>query len=106
MNYRLNNIRVTTVGDASTFNCSHKAGEGFLCNGENLSFLPGTKRFSHFVLASLMPYIAAKQRVRDKADWMQSETDIACPDPKCGAKFQFEIVGKSMYEYHPRSNEV
>jgi len=106
MKYKLNDIRVITVGDMSTFNCSHKVGEGFVCKGENLSFAKGTKSLSHFVLASLMPYIAAKQRVRDDADWMEFETDIACPDPKCGARFRFEIIGKSTYEYYPRSNEV
>lgn len=104
MKYLLNDISVVTVGDESSFNCSHKAGEGFECRGEVLIFNKDTTQFSHYVLATLMPYIAAKQRAQDPNDWMQYEQDIACPDPQCSAKFRFSVIGTSTYEY--RANKA
>lgn len=100
MNYKLNDIRVTVVGKEEHFNCSHRVGDGFDCRGENLYFNKQTDYFSHFALATLMPYIAAKQRVTDPNDWMQFEQDIACPDPQCAARFRFTQIGYSTYEYN------
>lgn len=103
MEYQLYDLEITTVGEKKTFNCSHKTGDGLIVKGENISFKPGTKKFSHYVLAALMPYIAAKQRTSDKVDWMYSETDISCTDPKCGAVFRFKRIGRRSYEYSPIS---
>ncbi|HEY1085376.1 MAG TPA: TIGR04076 family protein [Candidatus Saccharimonadales bacterium] len=100
MKYLLNDISVTTIGNPNTFNCNHEVGEGFVCKGEMLMFNKDTTQFSHYVLATLMPYIAAKQRVHDPNDWMQFEQDIACPDPLCSARFRFSITGSSAYEYN------
>jgi uncharacterized repeat protein (TIGR04076 family) len=61
--------------------------------------LPGTKYFSHYSFASIIPFIAAKQRQLDTKDWMLYESDIACPDPKCGAVLRIERVGDQTYEY-------
>ena len=99
MIYKLYDLRVTTCGDEKQFNCSHILGQGFEVRGENISFIEGTEYFSHYALASLMPFIAAKQRVTDSADWMFYEDSIACPDPLCGARFKIERISRSTYEY-------
>lgn len=99
MKYQLFDLLIETVGDPKTFNCSHKLGDGLLVKGENIMFKPGTKQFSHYVLASLAPYIAAKQRASDELDFMYFESDIACPDPRCSARFRFKRLGKSNYKY-------
>lgn len=101
MKYQLFDLEIETIGDPQTFNCSHKVGEGLLIKGENMLFKPGTERFSHYVLASLAPYIAAKQRVNQASDFMYFESDIACPDPKCSAKFRFKHLQNVEYEYSP-----
>ncbi len=103
MDYELFDLEITTVGDPATFNCSHRAGDGLLVRAENISFLPGTERFSHYALAVLMPFIAAKQRAEQTADWMYSEARIACPDPDCGARFEFKRLPKQTYTYKPRA---
>ncbi len=100
MKYYLFNLEIETIGDPKTFNCSHKVGDGLTVEGENISLKPGTKQFSHYALSSLLPYVAAKQRAEQETDWMFFETDIACPDPKCGAKFRFKRGAKKEYEYH------
>ena len=101
MKYQLYDLEIVTVGDPSTFNCSHKVGDTLLVQGENLSFKAGTKQFSHYALATLMPYIAAKQRATDESDFMFFEADIACPDPQCGARFRFRRTRRHTYEYTP-----
>ena len=101
MNYQLFDLDITTTGDPITFNCSHKVGDGLLVEGENIMFKPGTKQFSHYALASLTPYIAAKQRATQESDFMYFETEIACPDPKCGALFNFTRKTRKSYVYKP-----
>ena len=99
MQYALYDLEIEVIGDPRTFNCSHNVGDTLLVKGENLSFKRGTKQFSHYALATLMPYIAAKQRAEQETDWMYYETDIACPDPRCGALFTFKRLGKTEYSY-------
>jgi uncharacterized repeat protein (TIGR04076 family) len=101
MKYRLFDLQIETIGNPRTFNCSHKLGDGLLVKGENIMFKPGTKQFSHYVLASLVPYIAAKQRADQKTDFMYFESEIACPDPKCGALFRFKRLKRREYDYTP-----
>jgi uncharacterized repeat protein (TIGR04076 family) len=105
MKYKLFDIEIVTVGDPATFNCSHVVGEGLIAEGENIRFKRGTKRFSHFALASLAPYIAAKQRVGDEADWMYFESEIACPDPQCGARFKFSRLSTRECDYQTTITE-
>jgi uncharacterized repeat protein (TIGR04076 family) len=102
MKYYLFDLEVTTTGNPKTFNCSHKLGDGLIIKGENMYFLPDTKHFSHYAIATLVPYIAAKQRADQESDFMYFETDIACPDPLCGARFSFKRTVKREYEYIPR----
>lgn len=99
MQYTLYDLEIETVGDPKSFNCSHTLGDCLVVKGENISFKAGTKQFSHYALAALMPFIAAKQRAAQQDDWMYYETDIACPDPKCGAVFRFTRTGKTEYSY-------
>lgn len=101
MKYQLFDLTIKTIGDPKMFNCSHKVGEGIIVRGENIMFLPGTKQFSHYAFASLAPYIAAKQRATQNTDFMYFESEIACPDPKCGARFRITRESKKMYDYTP-----
>lgn len=99
MKYYLFDLEIETIGDPETFNCSHKLGDGLIVKGENISFKPGTTQFSHYALGSLLPYIAAKQRATQGTDWMFFESEIACPDPQCGARFCFKRGAKKVHEY-------
>ncbi len=101
MKYHLFDLEIETVGNPKTFNCSHIVGDGLIIKGENIMFKPGTKQFSHYVLASLAPHIAAKQRASETSDFMYFESDIACPDPKCGALFRFKRIKSEEYDYSP-----
>ncbi len=102
MKYYLYDLEITTVGDPHKFNCSHRVGDALVVKGENISFKTGTKQFSHYTLAALMPFIAAKQRADQEKDFMYFETDIACSDPQCGANFRFKRLRKRTYDYQPK----
>jgi len=84
--FTLYNLEVSVVGDPQTFVCSHKPGTAFRVEGENLIFEPNNS-FSMYALATLLPYLPAKQRETHPNDWMTTDALIACPDPHCGAQF-------------------
>jgi uncharacterized repeat protein (TIGR04076 family) len=78
--------------------CSHHAGDWFEVRGENLS-MPAGQGFSIYALAALLPLIPAKQRVTHDNDWMTTDTDIACPDPYCGARFRITRLGRRTFRH-------
>jgi len=98
--YKLYKLRVTVILDRDEngniikdFVCSHKEGDYFEVEGENLIF-PQTTSFSMYSLSALLPLLPAKERITHENDWMTTDTDIACPDPKCGAKFRIIRTGE------------
>lgn len=106
MKYELYDLTITTAGDPTTFNCSHVVGQGLSIKGENMSLLQNTTAFSHYVLASLIPYIAAKQRANSTKDWMYYESQFACPDPRCGAVFVIQRTKMRTYTYNSIKTKV
>lgn len=78
--------------------CSHKVGDYFLVQGENLVF-PEESAFSMYSLSAILPLLPAKQRELHPNDWMLSDAYIACPDPNCGARFHISRVGKRIQSH-------
>ncbi len=91
--FTLYDLKVEVVATERPMVCSHKAGDYFLVEGENLVF-PQTHSFSMYALAALLPLLPAKQRPLREQDWMLSDSLIACPDPNCGAKFRITRIRK------------
>ena len=94
----LYDLRVEVVGPQSGMVCNHKAGDYFELSGENLSF-PEGQTFPLYPLAALLPLLPAKQRETHPNDWMTTDTDIACPDPHCGAVFRITRTGQSGFRH-------
>jgi uncharacterized repeat protein (TIGR04076 family) len=42
----------------------------------------------------VLPFIPAKQRPTHPNDWMTTDTEIASPDPHCGARLRITRLGK------------
>ncbi len=78
--------------------CGHRPGDYFELRGENLSLPPG-QSFPLYPLAALLPLLPAKQRETHANDWMSTDTDIACPDPHCGALFRITRTGKRTFRH-------
>jgi uncharacterized repeat protein (TIGR04076 family) len=96
--FTLFDLRVEVVEGPRPMVCSHKAGDIFEVRGENLYFPEGLS-FSLYALAAILPLIPAKQRMTDKNDWMTTDTDIACPDPNCGARFRISRIGRRTFRH-------
>lgn len=97
--FELYDLKVETIATDRPFVCSHREGDYFLVQGENLIF-PQTDRFSMYALSAILPLLAAKQRVMDHKDWMYTDAEIACPDPNCGARFRITRTGKRVFHHH------
>ncbi|KAK6077604.1 hypothetical protein SCUP515_04802 [Seiridium cupressi] len=69
--------------------CGAKKGDYFTLEGE-MMYLPPGQGISIYSLASVLPLLAAKQRMTRAHDWMSTDALIACPDPNC--KSQLKII--------------
>ena len=85
--FEIYDLKVEVTATDRPMVCSHRVGDYFLVEGENLVF-PQPTAFSMYALGALLPLLPAKQRVRDPNDWMSTDAYIACPDPNCGARFK------------------
>ena len=94
----LYDLKVEVVKTERPFVCSHREGDYFLCEGENLVF-PAGSRFSMYALSAILPMLPARQRELHPNDWMLSDAEIACPDPNCGARFRISRVGKRIQRH-------
>ncbi|MGE0862544.1 MAG: TIGR04076 family protein [Vicinamibacterales bacterium] len=96
--FELYDLRVEVVATSRPMVCSHTPGDWFEVRGENL-WLPPGQGFSIYALAALLPLLPAKQRMTHANDWMTTDTDIACPDPNCGARFRITRVGTRTFSH-------
>jgi uncharacterized repeat protein (TIGR04076 family) len=96
--FTLYDLRVEVIATDRQMVCSHRAGDWFALVGENLSF-PSGQTFPIYPLAALLPILPAKQRTTDPNDWMTTDTDIACPDPHCGARFRITRTGTRTFHH-------
>ncbi len=76
--------------------CNALPGDWFELRGE-LLFLPPDQGFSIYSLAAVLPLLAAKQRATDPNDWMDSDAEIACPDPNCSSRLRITRLGKRSF---------
>ena len=96
--FTLYDLKVEVVAGDRPFVCSHRVGDYFLVEGENLVFPEGS-RFSMYALGALLPLLPAKERPLQENDWMLSDSLIACPDPNCGARFRITRTKKRVQSH-------
>jgi uncharacterized repeat protein (TIGR04076 family) len=96
--FTLYDLRVEVVATERPMACNHKPGDWFELSGENLTFPPG-QSFPLYPLAALLPLLPAKQRMTAPADWMTTDTDVACPDPNCGGRFRITRTGLRTFHH-------
>jgi uncharacterized repeat protein (TIGR04076 family) len=96
--FRLYDLHVEVVAGDQPMVCNHPVGTWFELSGENLRF-PDGQSFPLYPLAALLPILPAKQRLTDPADWITTDTDIACPDPNCGGRFRITRLGLRSFRH-------
>lgn len=93
-------LRVEVTAGEKPMVCDHQVGEYFDVHGELIVFPEdGRRQFSMYSLAAILPLLPAKQRITDKHDWMTTDSEIACPDPNCGALFKITRTGKRVFSH-------
>jgi len=78
--------------------CGAKDGDHFRLEGEML-YLPAEQGFSIYSLGSVLPLLAAKQRVTSVNDWMSTDAEIACPDPSCPSRLKVTRTGLRTFKH-------
>jgi uncharacterized repeat protein (TIGR04076 family) len=71
--------------------CAMAVGDRFHLRGGKLS-LPDGADFCLYALNSVLPLLPAKQRQNHPADWMETDSRVACPDPACGLILRIDRV--------------
>jgi len=97
--FELYDLRVeVVVSDDRKIQCNAKPGDWFEVRGEMLHFPPG-QGFSMYSLAALLPLLPAKQRVTSPSDWMNTDAEVACPDPHCPTRFRITRLGQRVFRH-------
>lgn len=63
--------------------CNMTVGDAFYLKGGKIS-LPEKSDFCLYALQSTIPLLPTKQRKNHPADWMETDSQVTCPDPACG----------------------
>jgi uncharacterized repeat protein (TIGR04076 family) len=79
--FQLYDLRITVERIEGRSVCSMQVGDYFELTASNKLGLPPGKHFCIYALSSVLPLLAAKQRLLEANDWMERDTLVACPDP-------------------------
>lgn len=62
--------------------CGMQVGDFFELQNSSELRIPEGKHFCIYALQSVLPFLAAKQRTLLEGDWLNRDTEFACPDPE------------------------
>jgi uncharacterized repeat protein (TIGR04076 family) len=97
--FELHDLKVEVVApEGARLYCGAKIGDYFELHGEML-YLPQGQGISIYSLSSVLPLLAAKQRVTHPHDWMSTDAEIACPDPNCPSRLRITRLGKRRFSH-------
>jgi uncharacterized repeat protein (TIGR04076 family) len=87
--FELYDLRVEVIETGKPFVMHAKPGDTFDVIGGRIVFPTGREpSFSLYAMLAVLPFIPAKQRPTHPNDWMTTDTEIASPDPHCGARLR------------------
>lgn len=97
--FDLYDLRVEVVApEGAPILCGAKVGDSFEVRGEML-YLPPGQGISIYSLATVLPFLPAKQRPAHAHDWMTTDAEIACPDPNCGSRLRITRIGLRRFSH-------
>ena len=88
--FMLYDLRVTVVSIEGASVCGMQVGDYFDLTESSRLRLPPGQHFCIYALASVLPFLAAKQRELEANDWLARDSLIACPDPEERLVLQIE----------------
>ncbi|MED7929103.1 TIGR04076 family protein [Nonomuraea sp. LP-02] len=78
----LYDLRVTVDAIEGRSVCGMAVGDYFELENSAHLRLPEGRHFCVWALASVLPFLAAKQRDLGAGDWLERDTLFCCPDPE------------------------
>ena len=91
--FELYDLTVIVEAIEGTCTCAMTVGDRFFLHGGKLS-LPDGAAFCLYALQAVIPLLPAKQRPSHPADWMETDTRAACPDPACRLVMRIDRTGR------------
>ena len=92
--FEIYDLRITVVSIEGRSVCGMQVGDYFeLVESSKLRIPPG-KHFCIYALNSVLPFLAAKQRLLADNDWLARDSLIVCPDPEERLVMRIERAGK------------
>lgn len=73
--------------------CGLRAGDRFTVTGSNELRIPDGAHFCLYALGAVLPLLPAKQRVLPAGDWLERDSEVACPDPEERLIMRIERTG-------------
>ncbi|KAI0769852.1 hypothetical protein C8Q74DRAFT_1369106 [Fomes fomentarius] len=97
--FQLYDLRVEVVcPPGQRIMCGAKEGDYFTLEGEML-YLPPGRGISIYSLGSVLPLLAAKQRMTAANDWISTDAEVACPDPCCPSRLRILRTGIRTFKH-------
>jgi uncharacterized repeat protein (TIGR04076 family) len=87
-------LRVTVDRIEGRSVCGMRPGDYFDLVASNELRLPDGKHFCVYALASVLPFLAAKQRQLPAGDWLEADNEVCCPDPEERLVMRIERTGR------------
>lgn len=87
-------LRVTVDRIEGRSACGMAVGDCFELTHSAHLRLPEGRPFCVWALASVLPFLSAKQRDLPDGDWLAQDSLFACPDPEEGLVMRVERTGR------------
>lgn len=81
-----------------TCTCNMSIGDKFLVKGGKI-LIPDNKSFCLYALQSTIPLIPVKQRQNHHADWIETDSEVICPDPTCKLIMEIKRTSSSTFNH-------
>jgi uncharacterized repeat protein (TIGR04076 family) len=96
--FELFDLKIVVEKIAGNCTCNMAIGDCFYLKGGKLS-IPDEEDFCLYAMQSTFPLLPAKQRINHPADWMETDSRIACPDPACGLIMRIDRLDKRVLNH-------
>lgn len=80
--FHLYDLRVTVVEIEGDSVCGMQVGDYFELTESSRLRIPPGKHFCVYALASVLPFLTAKERELEENDWLARDSHFMCPDPE------------------------
>jgi uncharacterized repeat protein (TIGR04076 family) len=91
---KLYDLRVTVERIEGRSVCGLAVGDYFELTESSRLRLPPGRHFCIYALASVIPFLAAKQRQMPQDDWLEQDSLVCCPDPEERLVMRIERLGE------------